>query len=78
MTKPNEYRKTYVLSTDVPYANANASGKGPHCGEGTLYRGRVVWLEKDPQTADGGVQVPAYAEGVGVVLLACSSVQRAG
>jgi len=78
MTKPNEYRKTYVLSTDVPYANADASGKGPHCGEGTLYRGRVVWLEKDPQTADGGVQVPAYAEGVGVVLLACSSVQRAG
>ncbi len=78
MTKPNEYRKTYVVSTDVSYANTNASEKGPHCGEGTLHKGRVVWLENDPQPSDGGVQVPAYAEGVGVVLLASSSVQRAG
>lgn len=78
MTKPNEYRKTYVLSTDASYTNTNAPGKGAHCGEGTLHRGRVVWLENDPQPADSGVEVPAYAEGVGVVLLASTSVQSVG
>ncbi len=73
MTKPNEYRKTYVLSMDVPYKNQNASQKGTYAGEGTLHQGRVVWLENDPQ-ADGA-EVPAYAEGVGVVLVTANAVQ---
>lgn len=73
MTKPNEYRKTYVVSTDVAYRQTPAAEKGTHSGEGMLHIGRVVWLENDPQAA--GVQVPAYAEGVGVVLLASESVQ---
>ena len=72
MTKPNEYRKTYVLSMDVAYNNRDAAHKGTHAGEGVLQRGRVVWLQRDPQ-ADA--EVPAYAEGVGLVLLASDSVQ---
>ncbi len=75
MTKPNEYRKTYVLSTDVPYSNTNDSRKGTHASEGMLHTGRVVWLEKDPQPTDGFVQVAAYAEGVGVVMLTPDAVQ---
>ncbi len=74
MTKPNEYRKTYVLSEDVSYSAATLLRKGTHASDGTLARGRVVWLENDPQASE----VPAYAEGVGVVMLTASSVQPAG
>lgn len=75
MTKPNEFRKTYMVSTDVCYRNTNAARKGTHASEGTLARGRVVWLESDPQP--NGTEVAAYAEGVGVVLLAPEAVQPA-
>ena len=74
MTKPNEYRKTYVVSEDVSYSTSSVLQKGTHASDGTLQRGRVVWLESDPQAAE----VPAYAEGVGLVLVASSSVQPAG
>ena len=75
MTKPNQYRKTYVLSADVPYHNASAPQKGPHSGVGTLCRGRVVWLEQDPEPANESAEISAYAEGVGIVLVAPSAVQ---
>ncbi len=75
MTKPNEFRKTYMVSTDVAYRNTNAARKGTHSSEGTLARGRVVWLENDPQP--NGEKVEVYAEGVGVVLLASEAVQPA-
>lgn len=75
MTKPNEYRATYILSTDAPYRNTEASSKGAHAGEGTLHKGRVVWLQKDVETRNNDAQVSAYAEGVGLVLLASSSVE---
>ncbi len=75
MTKPNEYRKTYILSEDVSYSAATVLRKGTHASDGTLERGRVVWLENDPQAAG---EVPAYAEGVGLVLVTASSVQPAG
>lgn len=71
MTKPNEFRKTYVLSTDVSY-HASQEQKGTHAGDGMLHQGRVVWLENDPQP---NIEVAAYAEGVGVVLLAPEAVQ---
>ncbi len=76
-TKPNEFRKSYVLSTDVPYNTGGAANKGTHSGEGMLHQGRVVWLADDPRSADGSEQVPAYAEGVGVVLLASACMQPA-
>ena len=72
MTKPNQFRKTYVLRTDVSYNNTQQQ-KGTHAAEGMLFQGRVVWLENDPQP--NGSEVAAYAEGVGVVLLACDAVQ---
>ena len=37
MTKPNEFRKTYVLSTNVSY-HVTQQQKGPHAGEGTCIR----------------------------------------
>lgn len=74
MTKPNQYRKTYVISTDVSYQVAEQQ-KGTHAGQGVLSQGRVVWLENDPQR--NGEQVPAYAEGVGVVMVAAEAVQPA-
>ena len=74
MTKPNEFRKTYVLSTDVSY-HVTQQQKGPHAGEGTLHQGRVVWLENDPQPNGESTQVAAYAEGVGVVMVAPEAVQ---
>lgn len=72
MTKPNEFRKTYVLSTDVCY-HISQEQKGSHAGDGTLHQGRVVWLENDPQP--DGDEIAAYAEGIGVVLLAPETVQ---
>ena len=71
MTKPNEFRKTYVVSTDVSYHMTGQ--KGTHAGDGTLEPGRVVWLENDPQP--NGEAVSAYAEGVGVVMVAAEAVQ---
>lgn len=74
MTKPNEFRKTYVIRTDVSY-RVNEQQKGTHAGEGTLHPGRVVWLEADPEPNEAGHEVAAYAEGVGVVLLTPEAVQ---
>ena len=91
MTKPNDYRETYVLATDVPYGASDASPRGTHADSGMLRRGRVVWLRKGPQSAgpdgqpsvglDGqpsaapDAQVSAYAEGVGLVLLASTCIE---
>jgi hypothetical protein len=74
MTKPNEFKETYILAADVPYCNTGASSTGPHSSEGMLYRGRVVWLENRPQSAENS-KVTAYAEGVGLVVLASGSVE---
>ncbi len=40
-----------------------------------LQRGRVVWLETNPPSSDDDVQISAYAEGVGLVLLGSRSIQ---
>ncbi len=75
MTKPTEYRETYMLAADVPYRNTGSPVKGTHAGEGTLHRGRVVWLQENPPAINGETQVSAYAEGVGLVVLASNSIQ---
>jgi len=75
MTKPNDYRETYMLATDVPYSNVAPSTKGTHAAQGILHRGRVVWLQNDPPMTGGEAPISAYAEGVGLVVLASNAVQ---
>lgn len=77
MTKPNDYRATYIVSTDVPYHNSEASTKGTHSGDGTLCRGRVVWLQNEADASNKDAPVSAYAEGVGLVLLASGCIEPA-
>jgi len=76
MTKPNEYRETYVLARDMPYRNTGTATGGAYCSEGMLERGRVVWLQGDMQATDEDSQVSAYAEGVGFVLVTPRSIDR--
>ncbi len=75
MEKPSEYQQTYVLSMDVEYNNAGAAIRGTHSSQGLLSQGRVVWLREDPHPATE-TPVPAYAEGVGIVMLAPEAVKR--
>ena len=75
MEKPSEYRETYVLSMDVAYDNAGAVIRGTHASRGMLSQGRVVWLREEPKPA-AETPVPAYAEGVGIVMLAPDALQR--
>lgn len=77
MTKPNDFRETYILGMDVAYQNTNTSTKGTHSGEGVLHRGRVVWLQGSVEGVDEETEVTAYAEGVGIVALSSGCLDRA-
>ena len=76
MTKPNDFRETYILAADVPYRVADPISHGTHAGEGTLHRGRVVWLRNEAPPREAQTQIPVFAEGVGLVLLDSNSVER--
>ncbi|GAC1362126.1 MAG: hypothetical protein NVSMB3_10350 [Acidobacteriaceae bacterium] len=75
MTKPNDYRAIYILATDTSYQNTGTTTKGTHSGEGTLHKGRVVWLREDTVTVEQDSPVSVYAEGVGLVLLNAASIE---
>lgn len=74
MTKPIEFRETYVLATDVSYRNTDSDTSGTHSSEGTLHQGRVVWLESRPRPTEQA-SVTAFAEGVGLVTLSTMAIQ---
>ncbi len=73
MSKPTEFRHIYILTADIPYSNADKSGGGTQNSEGMLLAGRVVYLSAPP-AAD---QVPAYAEGLGIVAVKAEALARA-
>ncbi len=65
MSKPNDFRETYVLAADVPYHAASKSTNDTYASQGMLRQGRIVWLQGTPDSLPESVA--AYAEGVGVV-----------
>jgi hypothetical protein len=67
--KPDDYRETCTVISDIHYQVREGTAQGTHPSSGTLHKGRVVWLQKDPQQSNAESLVPAYAEGVGIVLL---------
>jgi hypothetical protein len=67
--KPEDYRETCTVTSDIHYEVREGVIQGPHASSGTLHKGRVVWLQKDPQQSNTDSLVSAYAEGVGIVLL---------
>ncbi len=75
MTKPSDYRRTYVLAMDVPYRNHEQHTTATHASQGVLHRGRVVWLQHDVPGQDQSAQVSAFAEGVGIVVLDARAVE---
>ena len=70
MQQPKEYRVEYIVEEDVPYRNADPNAKGTHAGDGVFHKGRVVWLAKT-LGEDEASEVPAYADGAGMVLVNC-------
>ncbi len=78
MTEPNSYRETYVINEDTAYREADdVPGRNRRPIQGRLHRGRVVWLENDPPLAESSTPVPAYVEGIGVILLSTGCLDRA-
>lgn len=67
--KPEGYRETCMVTSDMHYEVRDGTQQGTHPRSGTLHKGRVVWVEKDPERCNAEPLVPAYAEGVGIVLL---------
>jgi hypothetical protein len=77
MTRPDRYKETYVLNTDTAYGNTDTAEEDPHAIKGSLQRGRVVWLQNDPPTHVSCTRVTAYAEGIGMVILNTTCLDRA-
>jgi hypothetical protein len=78
MSKPNSFRETYLINEDTAYSGANdVHGGDGQLSEGLLHRGRVVWLEHNPQSEEKSTAVPVYAEGIGVILLRAGCLDRA-
>jgi hypothetical protein len=75
MQPPPQFRKMYLIADDIPYRAEESSYKGTHPSQGVLHKGRVVWLERKIEGMDADATVSAYAEGVGVVLLAARHLQ---
>jgi hypothetical protein len=67
--KPEEHRETCTVTSDIHYEVRRGEVQGTHASSGTLHKGRVVWVEKDPELSNAELLVSAYAEGVGIVLL---------
>jgi hypothetical protein len=74
MQQPTEYQVEYMVREDVPYRNAGPNAKGTHAGNGIFHEGRVVWLAKT-LNEDAAGDVPAYADGAGLVLVNCRSLK---
>lgn len=67
--KPVDYRETCTVTSDIYYEVREGVIQGTHASSGTLHKGRVVWVQKDPEKRNAESLVSAYAEGVGIVLL---------
>lgn len=59
MTKPNSFRHIHILSSEASYTHADTAS------EGTLYAGRVLYVEA--ATTPRSESVRAYAEGIGLI-----------
>lgn len=73
--KPEDHRTACVVIHDIPYVVSDEAQKGTQASSGTLRRGRVVWVQKNPADSNEGEKISAYAEGIGIVSLdpACIS-----
>jgi hypothetical protein len=60
----------------MPYTIKDESQKGPQPSAGLLHVGRVVYLSADPQSTEEDQEIPAYVEGVGVLLLNSRWIKR--
>lgn len=69
MTKPKEFRSTCITTCEIPYEVQDGALKGTHASKGILENGRVVWLKAQSEEERPDFMVPAYAEGVGIILL---------
>jgi hypothetical protein len=78
MTKPNNFKETYIINEDTAYSGAGElRGGDGQLSQGWVHRGRVVWLENDLPSVARSTAVPVYAEGLGVIQLRASCLDRA-
>jgi hypothetical protein len=69
MEKPKEYNVEYVAVQDVPYKASDPSAEGTHASQGTCHEGRVVFLTKAIPASTSDLDVTAWVEGAGIVVL---------